>query len=155
MFDWSELRNWEEYTKLFIGLLALSGPLGILPIFQSLTSQFDPANRKRVADITVGVYVITLLLFTFLGDNLLGFFGITVPAFRVAGGVLLLLMGLEEMMGGSADEPQDQSAPARDIKVAIVPLAIPLLAGPGAISAVVIYAQIPTNPLAICSWSAG
>ncbi len=144
MFDWSELLNWTEYSKLLFGLLAITAPLGATPVFVSYVDHLDVKKKNQVALVTVITYFLILTVFNFTGDALLGFFGITLAAFQVAGGLLLLLSALEMLRSDSGTDGAD-SAKKEDlnpISIAIAPLAIPLLAGPGAISTVLIYAGL-------------
>jgi multiple antibiotic resistance protein len=137
--DWGELANWSEYTKLFIGLLAVSTPLAAAPVFLSQTAPLEPAQVRRVATLTPVAFVVVLWLFVFLGPAILGFFGVTLAAFRVAGGILLLLLGIEMMRAAPSAEPETRVGPVNPVQLAFVPLAIPLTAGPGAITAVIVY----------------
>jgi multiple antibiotic resistance protein len=138
--DWSELLNWPEYSKLLVGLLALTNPLGALPVFMSATQSETPEGRSGVARTSLVVFVITLITFTFVGAQVLGVFGITIPAFRIAGGFLFFFFALE-MLGvlRIPDTYSDDAGQKRSI--GIVPLGIPMLAGPGAISSVILYAD--------------
>lgn len=136
--------EFSEYTKILIGLLAIINPVGAIPIFVTLTGDATPRQRRRLAQIVA--ISVALILFTalFLGESLLAFFGITIDAFRVAGGILVLLMAIAMLHAQQSDvrqtdEEADEST-GRD-SVAVVPLAMPLLAGPGAISAVILYAH--------------
>jgi multiple antibiotic resistance protein len=135
--------DWPEYGELLVALLALINPLGAVPIFLSLTEN-RPAERHHigfVAAVAVGVILIACL---FVGQALLQVFGIDIPSFRTAGGLLILFVAFRMMHTpdhGTQETLEDgQGSTARD-SVAVVPLAIPILAGPGAISTVIVYAQ--------------
>ena len=141
MLDWTELLDWSEYTKLLAGLLAIVNPFSKIPVFLSLSKNLTPAETHRIALITSLAVIVTLSLFTFFGEALLDLFGITIEAFRIAGGILLLLISLE-MMRSQPDTPKPGgSIPSEKTSIAIVPLAIPLSAGPGAISTIIVYAH--------------
>ena len=135
--------EWLEYGKLLVALWALVHPVGAVPVFLNLTEKC-PAERRHigfVASIAVGVI---LILCVFVGQALLLAFGIDIPSFRVAGGLLILFAAFA-MMHMPEHRPQDatedpQEAAAR-ASVAVVPLAMPILAGPGAISTVIVYAH--------------
>ena len=117
------------------GLVAVVNPLGAIPSFLAMTERLpDDARRSaaRRAAITAGL---ALLVACLAGGPLLRALGVGIPAFRVAGGILLLLIAVSRL-----DTPHAR-APASDDDAAIVPLGIPTLAGPGAISAVVLHAQ--------------
>lgn len=134
--------DWSDYAKFFIGLLAIVNPIGIVPVFVGLTRNLSDAERNVVglrASITVGVVLVVALL---MGESMLKFFGISLDLFRVAGGILILLMAISMLHGGISPAKQT-SEEAQDAeekeKIAVVPLGMPLLAGPGAISTIIIY----------------
>ncbi len=138
------VHEYTEYTKFLIGLLAIVNPLGAVPIFVALTSGTTDAERKKIIKIVV-VAVLTILYVALLfGDWLLSFFGITIHSFSVGGGILILIMAISMLQARispvtqTADEAREGEAKE---SVAVVPLAMPLLAGPGAISTVILYAH--------------
>jgi multiple antibiotic resistance protein len=115
-----------------------------MPIFLSLTSRKNPLQRRQTAMTTA--FAVAMVLFTSLlaGEPILSFFGIGLPAFRVAGGLLLLLMGISMLRVNddrSRHTPEEDAESQDKSSVAVVPLAIPLLAGPGAISTTIVYAH--------------
>lgn len=130
--------------KVAIALIAIVNPIGCLPIFISATSGWSKAERSRTARTVAITVMIVLGVSAFIGDLILDFFGITIPSFQVGGGILLLLISISMMHGKQSatrqtpEEAQDLSE--REI-IAIVPLSIPLLAGPGAISSMILTAQ--------------
>lgn len=143
MFDWSELLNWSEYTKLLAGLFAITAPLGATPVFIGYVGHLGKKQQNTAAVVTVLAYFVLLSIFTFLGEAILAFFGITLAAFQVAGGLLLLLSALDMLRSNGDSDPDETDGPKEEINpvsIAIAPLAIPLLAGPGAISTIMIYA---------------
>jgi multiple antibiotic resistance protein len=136
--------EWVEYAKFFAGLLSIVNPIGSIPIFINLTANQSPAERHKTglhAALSV-VFVLGIVLLT--GEALLSFFGITVSSFRVGGGILILLMSISMMQARMSPvkqtEEEAHDAAEKD-SVAVVPLGIPLLAGPGAISTVIVYAH--------------
>ena len=139
--DWTELLDWNEYTKLLIVLFAISTPLAAVAVFMSLSGTFTAVEKKRIALAASITYAITLLVFTFLGDEILHVFGITISAFKVAGGILLLLSALEMMWSTPSTPVIEGGENPNPIAIGIVPLAIPLMAGPGAISTIIIYSS--------------
>lgn len=139
--DWTELQNWNEYTKLLIGLFAISTPLAAIPVFLSLSGTFTNNEKKRIALTASVTYAITLLIFTFFGNEILNIFGITIAAFKVAGGILLLLSALDMMRSTPSEPALESKENQTPIALGIVPLAIPLMAGPGAISTIIIYSS--------------
>ena len=136
--------EYSEYLKIFIGLLAIVNPFGAIPMFISMTADESTTQRRRtINQVAMGLTII-LLVSLFAGDLLLGFFGITIDSFRVGGGILVLLMAISMLQAKTSpikqtDEEADESIQKES--VAIVPLAMPLLAGPGAISAVILAAH--------------
>ena len=133
-----------EYLKFFAALLAIVNPVGAIPIFINLTVDQDKGERNKngfMAAISMGVILMVVL---FSGEAILRFFGISVGSFRVGGGILILLMAISMLHAKISQvkqtEEEERDSAARD-SVAVVPLGTPLLAGPGAISTVILYAQ--------------
>jgi multiple antibiotic resistance protein len=137
-----------QYAKLFAGLLAIANPLGVIPLFISMTANESTRQRSKTINlVAVGVGTI-LLVALFFGELLLAFFGITINAFQVGGGILILLMAIAMLHAKTSPIRQTDEEAHESIEkesVAIVPLATPLLAGPGAISAVILAAHTSTG----------
>jgi multiple antibiotic resistance protein len=138
-------------VNFFIALFALIDPIGNVPIFATATSGATNPQRRRVA-LYIALFITGFLAFFYLsGLALLEFFGISISAFRIAGGILLFLLGLDmtrsDFMtsfadGGPAADSMDVKGYARKrFERLIVPFAMPLLIGPGAISTVIIQAS--------------
>lgn len=136
--------HYAEYIKIFIGLLAIINPFGVIPIFISMTADQNTVQRKKTIDrVALGVIII-LLVTLFCGELVLTFFGITIASFRVGGGILILLMAIAMLHAKTSHIRQTEEEADESIEkesVAIVPLAMPLLAGPGAISTVILAAH--------------
>ena len=136
--------EYAQYLKIFIGLLAIINPFGAIPLFISMTADENAQERRRTIDmVAIGVTVI-LLAALFVGQHLLSFFGITIDSFRVGGGILVLLMAIAMLHAKTSMIKQTDIEAHESIEkesVAIVPLAMPLLAGPGAISTVILAAH--------------
>jgi multiple antibiotic resistance protein len=135
--------DFTEYTKIFISLFAILDPIGIIPLIILFTAKMTPSRRarvNRVASLAVCAILLTALL---VGQPLLAFFGISISSFRVAGGILLLLLAIKMLMGHFYDSAVDDGgADGESVSAnAIVPLSTPLLAGPGSISAVILDAN--------------
>ncbi|MGH8891828.1 MAG: MarC family protein [Actinomycetes bacterium] len=111
-------------------------PPGTIPLFLSLTSGRTQSMRRRLATQAVLVAFFVIVVFALFGREILNYLGITLPAMQAAGGLLLLLVALE-LLTGKADEPVETS----NVNVALVPLGTPLLAGPGAIVATIVFVQ--------------
>jgi len=144
--------EWTAYIKIFTTLLAIVNPLGVIPIFVSLTSSLAEQERKRIAHTTTIAVAVVLIVATLLGKPLLNFFGISIASFKVGGGILLLLMAISMMQARhtqSRQTPEEAEEAEEKASIAVVPIAMPLLAGPGAISTVIIYADESSQPLHI------
>lgn len=133
-----------EYSKIFISLFAILDPIGIIPVIILFTAGMTAAQRSRtgrLASLTVFFILLTALL---VGEAVLAFFGISINSFRLAGGILLMIMALK-MLNGNINQlaPETQGLSADDSRsvLAIVPLSTPLLAGPGSISTVILDAH--------------
>ena len=133
--------DYAEYIKIFIGLLAIVNPFGAVPLFISMTANETVAQKKKTVDLTSAGVTIILLTVLFFGQLLLQFFGISIDSFRVGGGILLLLMAIAMLNAKTSNVKQTEVEAYESIdkeSVAIVPLAMPMLAGPGAISTVIL-----------------
>ena len=139
----------EFFVNVFIAMFALIDPLGTVPVFAAATSRASPAGRRWVA-LYISLFVLAFLsVFYASGTGILQFFGISMPAFRIAGGILLLLLGLDMArndMTAAFSDPADEHEAVnargyanRRFERLVVPFAMPLLIGPGAISAAIIY----------------
>ena len=119
----------------FGALLAISNPLGALPIFLAITQGVTPAERARAGLRAALAATIILAAAALVGRPILAAFGISMPALQAAGGLVILLMGLEMLHGAPTKVQHDDGQQAAADRV-LVPLAMPLLAGPGAITTV-------------------
>jgi multiple antibiotic resistance protein len=142
------------YIAIVVSVFAIVDPLGTLPFFVSLTAGFTEADRNVILRRCVLVLGGVLTLFALVGRFLFQAFGFTLAAFEIAGGVLLFMVAYDMLRGEVTKvklTPQDRDdAIARRDELSVVPLGIPLLAGPGAISTVMIYeGNASNNPLAI------
>lgn len=135
--------EWAEYSKFFLALLVIVNPLGVVPMFVSMTSQAGAGEKRHIAFIASVSVAIVLVVAAIGGQPLLALFGITIASFKVGGSILILLLAISMMHAKTTGEKQtpEEATEAVDKKsIAVVPLAIPLLAGPGAISTTIIYA---------------
>lgn len=140
--------EYTEYTKFLIALLAIVNPLGAVPIFVALTSGAPALERKRIGKIVIASVLIILFAALLIGDGLLQFFGITIHSFSVGGGIIILLMAISMLQARRShisQTPEETREGESKDSVAVVPLAMPLLAGPGAISTVILYAHKDTG----------
>ncbi len=130
--------------KTFISLLALVNPLGAIPFFITFTATNSRAERRRIVRIASITVAFVIAFTTLLGQQVINFFGISVNSFQVGGGIIMLLMALSMINaqpGGTRTTPEEEVEGELKENIAVVPLAIPLLAGPGTISTVIIYAD--------------
>ncbi|MFZ2447447.1 MAG: YchE family NAAT transporter [Syntrophobacteraceae bacterium] len=133
---------WVEYTKIFIAVLVIVNPIGALPVFVSLTANQSTQDRRRTAHMTAFSVGVVLIIACLLGEWVLRFFGISMASFRVGGGILVMLLAIamfNAQISGSKQTTEEATEAEHKSDIAVVPLAIPLLSGPGAISTVIIY----------------
>ncbi|MDO9365532.1 MAG: MarC family protein [Methylotenera sp.] len=138
------MTDWAALFKITIALFAIVNPIGSVPIFISATNGWSDNDRARTAKTVAFTVFIVLAISAFFGDTILHFFGVTIPSFQVGGGILLMLIAISMMHGkqsGTRQTPEEAQTLAEREVIAIVPLSIPLLAGPGAISNMIIAAQ--------------
>ncbi len=133
-----------NYFTSFVGLLVIANPLLAIPLFTSLSQGATRSQRNRTARRTAWTVAITLTSAALLGDRLLRLFGIPMAAFQVGGGILMLLMGIAMMharLSAARHTPEETLEAQERDEIGVVPLGIPLLAGPGAITTVILYAH--------------
>ncbi|NYJ00496.1 multiple antibiotic resistance protein [Nocardioides thalensis] len=124
-------------VEVFVTLFVIMDPVGTVPIFLSLTAGRSGATARRAAWQAVAVSFFVITLFAFFGQQILSYLHISLPALQCAGGLLLLLVALE-LLTGKEDEMATANA---DANIALVPLGTPLLAGPGAIVATMLFVE--------------
>jgi len=138
------MSQWSGYLHIFTALFVIVNPIGAIPLFISYTRSQTPLERRLTARTTATAVAVVLIVSIFLGDYLLQFFGIGLASFRVGGGILILLMAismLNAQQGGARYTIEEGREGEQKDNIAVVPLAIPILAGPGAISTTIIYAH--------------
>ncbi len=124
------------FTSAFVTLFVIRDPIGTGPLFLSLTGGMAADQVRRAARQAVLVSFLVIVVFAFFGQRILAYLHVSLPALQCAGGLLLLLVALE-LLTGRGDEPTRQG----DANVALVPLGTPLLAGPGAIVATMVFSK--------------
>ncbi len=124
--------DFDAFMYAFVTLLVIMDPFGGLPVFMTLTRDYSEDRAKRSAHRAIRVSFILLTIFVFVGEGVLEFFGISMFSFQVGGGLILLILGLLYVMDISFGDDKDYS---KDI---VIPMATPLIAGPGAITAIII-----------------
>jgi len=130
-----------EFLKIFIPLFIVIDPFGSLVLFTSMTYNFNESEKLRATKDAVFYGGIILVLFALAGEYIIYFFGISIEALEMAGGIILLLMAVEMIMEGN--RPKSSGSEIVDYDIGIVPFATPMLAGPGAISLVIILMKGP------------
>lgn len=135
------MEHWTEYSRFITALLVILDPFAAIPIFLAMTRAYSDAERKRIANIACFTVLIILIVVSFSGETILNTLGTSLASFRVGGGIVLFMMALA-MLRAQSDlvraTPAEKAEAEDKNSIAIVPLAIPLLAGPGSISTVII-----------------
>lgn len=155
------------FLQFFLGLVAAVNPVGILPVFVSLTGHMTLEEKNKTAATANIAVAIILIIALLAGQMLLDLFSISLDSFRVAGGLLLLSIAFSMMSGKLGEDKQNKQEKSEYIsreQIAVVPLAMPLMAGPGAISSTIVYGSRYPNMLdtlgiiltvvafSFCSW---
>lgn len=134
----------------FILLLVVIDPFGLAPLFLALTRHQTPVQRRLTAIKSVAISAGILAFFTFAGSWLLHYLGIGMPAFRIAGGALLFLVAIDMLFvrhsGLRSTTQRETEEAAHRVDVSVFPLAIPLIAGPGALTTVMLLTQDHDTP---------
>ncbi len=136
----------EAYVQATIAVVAIANPIGAAPIFISVTQGLDDDERHRLAVRACLAVIAILVGATVVGGPLLSALGISLPALRAGGGLLILLMGLEMLRGQKTrvQHPQTRDEDVED--TVIVPFAMPMVAGPGAVTTVITLASANRGP---------
>ena len=151
MGELSELFHGTIFLRFAAALVALLNPIYGIPIFLRMTAGCSPAARRRTATITALTVLSAALIATLIGEEILNFFGISVPAFQIAGGIIVLGIALSMLKddapsGGDARAEEEAEADGQLRKdIAVVPLAIPLTIGPGAFATMILFAHLLDN----------
>lgn len=119
-----------------VALFIIVDPFGNIPIFIGLTEKVEPTRRNKVFNLATLVGFVLLLFFAFLGQEVLSIFGLSIYAFGIAGGILLLIISVRILVTGSMHEASDSPE-----SIGAVPIAMPLLVGPGAITTTIFNLQ--------------
>lgn len=140
----------QDFLTILVPLLIIMDPLGNLPIFLLFTRDNTLAERRRMALVAAVASAVILVLFALSGDALLRFFHISMPAFQLAGGFIFFIYALQMLAlipSGIKTSAEEEQEGIRKENIALVPLAVPLLAGPGAITTVLVWRQQLTAPM--------
>ena len=143
--------NLSLISNFFIAILAIINPVGNIPVFVDQVRNDSKIVQKDIAMLLSLIIFVIMLIFFLTGESLLKIFGITIPAFRIAGGILILLIGLRTINGrknfDTSDfvaEPEEKSTfkqAKKRVASLVVPLAIPIFVGPGVATTVILYSQ--------------
>ncbi|HSC46483.1 MAG TPA: MarC family protein [Gammaproteobacteria bacterium] len=132
----------ERLVNMFIVLLVVIDPVGVTPVFGALTRGGGDLHRRRMAVKGTALAALILLLFAFIGDWLLDTLGITLPAFKIAGGILLFLIAIDMVFarqsGGRSTTGREEEEARFKEDISVFPLAFPLIAGPGALTTILL-----------------
>ncbi len=145
------------WLTAFVSVLFLVDPPGAVPLFLTLTSRFSPEKRKRTALVACVTATLILCGFAAVGTYLFKYLSLTLPAFQIAGGLVLFVVALRMINEGrtAADDPEERAESEASDDVAVTPLAIPYLAGPAALSTVsVLMAKASTTAEAATVYAA-
>ncbi|WP_427161505.1 MarC family protein [Aliinostoc sp. HNIBRCY26] len=129
--------------QTFIAVFVLADAIGNVPVVLALTQGITPEERNKIIDKAIVIAIAVLLVFAFAGQYILTYLEISMGSLRVAGGLLLLLIALQ-MLRGELDTPVHEPGQGRD--VSITPLALPLLAGPGTLTTVMLFMSKSHSP---------
>ncbi len=133
-----------EYVEMFTAILIIVNPIGVLPLFVAMVRNQSEQERRRIARLTAFSVAIVLAASCVFGESLLHVFGVGIASFRVGGGILVMLIAISmfhAQLSWSKATPEETREAEEKTDIAVVPLAIPLLSGPGAISTVIIFAD--------------
>jgi multiple antibiotic resistance protein len=133
--------------SVFMAFFAIMNPIANTPVFLGLTAEDDSVTRRKIAVKALVVSLVIIVVFSAAGKLIFNLFGITLSAFRIMGGILVALVGYQMLHGGNhssvqhpSDEDKQKSLDA-ELEVAITPLAMPILAGPGTIATAMSFAS--------------
>lgn len=133
-----------DVVKIILAFVVLINPFSALTLFLNLTQGYSTHDRKKVAQIACTTVFLTVAFFTILGEGLLKLLGISVGSFQIAGGILVFLIAINMMNGGGNPVKPKEDEIEVNLSLsasAVVPLAIPMMIGPGGISTVIIYSS--------------
>ena len=143
--------EFEFLLTSFVALFIIIDPIGLTPVFIAITQGMDDSLRRKVALRSVLVSAFVISLFIVGGETVLGFIGISMPAFRIAGGILLFLTALDMLFQRRSKRRENQTEQELVDDPSVFPLAIPLIIGPGAIATVILIAGAKPGLVGIAS----
>lgn len=129
----------EKYLLVFMSFIATMNPLTNTTVFFSITNTLSKRDKNKVAKTAIAYSALFGALFFLFGISILNLFGITIPAFQIGGGIIVFAVGYDMLMNNkdTSDDANKPKSTAKKLEIAISPLAIPLIVGPGSIAAIV------------------
>lgn len=137
----------ELFLKFAAAFVALTNPLYAVPIFLGLTQGFTPQERRKTAHVVALTVFVSATVALLIGEEILSFFGISVSAFQIAGGIIVLGIGLS-MLNDAAPEvslAEESGRSQEGRNIAVVPMSIPLTFGPGGFAIMILFAQLVSD----------
>lgn len=144
------MQDWAEYLKMLAGLFVIIDPIGLIPLYLGVTPLSNASARRAVALRSTATAFLALTVAALVGESVLGLFGITMGSFQVIGGIVLLLIALDMVnarLSRTKETPEEAVETSSRYDPAIVPLGIPMIAGPGALSTVILYSDKARAPI--------
>lgn len=132
------------YLQIAVAIFTILDPFGVIPLFITLTRDQSDEYRRQIIRRCVTAVAIILVVAALAGNHILSFFGIDIHSFKIAGGILLMMIALNMLQAKGAlikSTPSEQNEAMEKEDISVVPLAIPLLAGPGTISTVIVFSS--------------
>ena len=146
-------------TKLFAAMFAIMNPLSIAPVFLALTADLPSAGRRNAVIAMIATVTVGSLICALAGDGLLALFGIDVAHFRLAGGLIVLMIALSMLNGDASSSHAGSAAEQQHFAAAdnpgIYPLGLPLAFGPGTMATIIVFAQSAHDPVQQAGFYAG
>jgi multiple antibiotic resistance protein len=131
-----------DFLRIFVAIFIIVDPIGLLPLFIALTHNYSKKRIKHTVWLACLTSAFVLIIFALAGDIILEFFGLTIPAFRIAGGIIIFIIALGMLQAKRTrlkTTPEEEEKGLEQEEVGIVPIGIPMLAGPGAITTVIVF----------------
>jgi MarC family membrane protein len=138
------MQTLNDILKFAVTLVSILNPIGVIPVFLGFTRVRKNLNIRKVANVAASATGLTILISLFLGQSILGFFGISISSFTVGGGILLFTIAFSMISAHQSESkinPEELERVDYEREIGIIPLAIPLLSGPGVISTCIIQAK--------------
>ncbi|HIE34360.1 MAG TPA: NAAT family transporter, partial [Candidatus Altiarchaeales archaeon] len=132
-------------VKSFVAMFVIVDAFGLIPIFMTLLENYSEGDRKAMIDMAIKIATISLIVLTLTGNVIFQILGISIDSFRIAGGIILLIISIEMLFGRRTKTSSGEIDEIDKVDIAVTPMAIPLLTGPGAITTgIVLMAEADT-----------